>query len=115
VSLTLLPAGLVLRATSLESPEGLFQSQVNSLHASSLADGHRAPHAMNDDWSRGAREYIEQAADGQDIDMTIALKRYREVAGSFNDWFVNEMQKHRKDLLDDFDARRLELMRLERL
>lgn len=64
------------------------------------------------DWSRQARSYIGQAADHDNVDMTIAAKRYHEVVDAFHDWFVEEIKRARKDLLDDFDARRTELARL---
>ena len=65
------------------------------------------------DWSPGARRYIEQAADRDHVDMTVALKRYHEVADSFNDWFADEIKTARRDLLDDFRTRRADLIRLQ--
>ena len=64
------------------------------------------------DWSRLARAYIEQAADRDDVDMTVVVKGYHAVADALHDWFIAEIKKARKDLLDDFDARRSELARL---
>lgn len=64
------------------------------------------------DWSRVARAYIGQAADRDDVDMAVAVKEYQEIVDGFHDWFIKEIKTAKKDLLDDFDARRTELARL---
>lgn len=63
-------------------------------------------------WSRGAQNYIRKAADKDDVDMTATLKEYHQVVDAFHAWFIEDVQRARKDLLDDFDARRSELARL---
>jgi hypothetical protein len=67
------------------------------------------------DWSQVARKYIEQAADRDDVDMTVTVKEYHHVADGLHSWFVEEIKKDRKDLLEDFDTRRSELARLSSL
>jgi len=67
------------------------------------------------DWSRLARAYIEETADSDNVDMTVVVKGYQSVADALHDWFIAEIKKARKDLLDDFDARRSELRRLSAL
>lgn len=67
------------------------------------------------DWSQLARVYIEEAADRDNVDMTVVVRAYQAVADALHDWFIAEIKKARKDLLDDFDARRSELARLSAL
>lgn len=67
------------------------------------------------DWSQLARTYIDEAADQDDVDMTVVVKGYHSVADTLHSWFGAEIRKARRDLLDDFDARRSELARLSAL
>ena len=64
------------------------------------------------DWSRLARAYIDESADQYNVDMTVVVKGYHAVADALHEWFITEVKKARRGLLDDFDARRSELARL---
>ena len=63
-------------------------------------------------WSSLALEYIRANADYENVDVTLALRRYQELLESFYAWFFQQLTITWRDLLDDFDHRRQELARL---
>ena len=62
-------------------------------------------------WSSFALAYIRANVDHENVDVTLALRRYQELLESFYVWFFEQLTMTWKDLLDDFDHRRQELAR----
>lgn len=64
------------------------------------------------EWSSLALAYIRANVDHENVDVTLALRRYQELLESFYAWFFQQLTITWKDLLEDFDRRRQELARL---
>ena len=64
------------------------------------------------EWSSLALAYIRANVDHENVDVTLALRRYQELLETFYAWFFQQLTITWKDLLDDFDHRRQELARL---
>ncbi len=64
------------------------------------------------EWSSLALAYIRANVDHENVDVTLALRRYQELLESLYAWFFQQLTITWKNLLDDFDHRRQELARL---